>query len=98
MEYNPSYGSGGTREERYYQDNRRQGGISFPHPGKQRHVLIIRANLHPEATEEGVKAGLFSLCTLFDDIYEGRLLIDEAQEDGSLDSLACGSTQYITHE
>jgi Dyp-type peroxidase family len=86
MEYNPFHESGGMREERYYQDSRRQGGISFPHPGKQQHLLIIRANLYPEASLESVRAGLISVCTLIEDIYEGGLLIDEVQQDGSIES------------
>jgi Dyp-type peroxidase family len=74
---------GKTREE-YEQEGQVQSGIAFPSASEQEHLLIIRldiaGNLFKNDFNEyrrRVKKGLRRLCTLFENIHEGKKRIDE---------------------
>ena len=73
---------GKTREE-YEQEGLVQPGIAFPSASEQEHLLIIRLDItralfkNEFEAKTIVKNGLKRLCTLFENIYEGKKRIDE---------------------
>jgi Dyp-type peroxidase family len=73
---------GKTREE-YEQEGVVQSGIAFPSASEQEHLLIIRLDItraifkNESEAKTKVKEGLKRLCTLFENIYEGKKRIDE---------------------
>jgi Dyp-type peroxidase family len=70
------------QERQFFEDKRRQPGISFPSALKQQHVLIIRLDLNPEVTTDKVRSGLKSLCSIFENIYSRERKILEIGKDG----------------
>jgi Dyp-type peroxidase family len=68
-------------EKQMIDRKRRQGGIAFPAPRKQEYVLIIRLNVKASPDPKIVRNGLKKLCTLFEDIDEGRLEMEDTSSD-----------------
>jgi hypothetical protein len=72
-----------TREE-YEQERLVQPGIAFPSAGDQEHLLILRLEITGalftndfNKAKTTVKNGLKRLCTLFENIHNGKKKIDE---------------------
>jgi len=79
-------------EDFYVKGKRRQPGISFPSASSQEHIFIIRFDISDRLSggdnvdKETIRAGLKTLCTLFDRIASGDKKIDELTDDGDFKS------------
>ena len=79
-----------TLEKRYVNEKRRQSGVAFPSATNQKHLFIIRFDISDsifgdrDKDREVVRAGLRSLCRLFDKIARDEKKINELSDDGDI--------------
>ena len=83
-------------ERQFFEDKRKQPGISFPSTVKQQHVLIIRLDLNPDVSRERVQSGLLSLGTIFENIYSGQRKTLEIGKDGEEVNLALSNYNFTS--
>ena len=73
-------------EQRLWNDKRKQRGISFPSPNKQKYILIVRLNINPtvKGQIELIRQGIRRLCIFFEKIDKGDIKINVRNENGEI--------------